>query len=83
MLVHTTMGKWGNSLAIRVPSALAESLALREGSGVELVVENETLIVRPRKVKEPVDMRRIVAEMDPSTFPDESFDTWPIGEELL
>ncbi len=30
------VGKWGNSLAIRLPAALAEKLGLKEGDEVEL-----------------------------------------------
>jgi len=31
-----TVGKWGNSLGVRLPKALAEVLGLAEGSGVSL-----------------------------------------------
>ena len=32
------VSKWGNSLAIRIPAAVAEALALREGDDVEIHV---------------------------------------------
>ena len=32
------VAKWGNSLAIRVPSAVAEALQLKEGDDVEIRV---------------------------------------------
>lgn len=41
------MQKWGNSLAIRIPKAFAESLQVREETIVELVVTEAGLVVRP------------------------------------
>ena len=40
--------RWGNSLAVRIPKALAEQTDLREGSEVELSVTDGALTVRPR-----------------------------------
>ena len=40
--------RWGNSLAVRIPKALAEQTDLREGSEVELSVVDGALTVRPR-----------------------------------
>ena len=40
--------RWGNSLAVRIPKALAEQTDLREGSEVELSVIDGALTVRPR-----------------------------------
>lgn len=32
------VSKWGNSLAIRLPAAVVEALALREGDNIEVLV---------------------------------------------
>ncbi|TPW11661.1 MAG: antitoxin [Halothiobacillaceae bacterium] len=37
------VSKWGNSLAIRLPAAVVEALALREGDDIEVVVADERL----------------------------------------
>ena len=42
-----TLKRWGNSLAVRIPSSLAARLALAEGQEVELEVEDGSLTVRP------------------------------------
>lgn len=47
----TTVSKWGNSLGIRLPRNLAESVRLTEGQSVELVVEDDALVVRPTRKK--------------------------------
>ena len=45
--------KWGNSLAVRVPKALADRVGWREGTEVELRVEDGKLfverVVRPKR----------------------------------
>lgn len=43
--------KWGNSLAIRIPQALAGHLEVTEGAPVELRVRDGELIVRPVRSK--------------------------------
>lgn len=34
------VSKWGNSLAVRLPSAVVEALDLQEGDDIEIVVED-------------------------------------------
>ena len=38
------VAKWGNSLAIRLPSDLVEALDLREGDDIQVVAANEGAI---------------------------------------
>lgn len=46
-----TVAKWGNSLALRLPQHLAESVKLTEGQSVEINVVDETLVIRPTRQK--------------------------------
>ena len=39
--------KWGNSLGLRIPKALAEEVKVREGSMVEISLAKGQLLVRP------------------------------------
>jgi antitoxin MazE len=39
--------KWGNSLALRIPKAVAEIAGFSEGHEVELVVEEGRVVVKP------------------------------------
>ena len=39
--------KWGNSLAVRIPKALADAVKARDGKRAELKVENGALVLRP------------------------------------
>ncbi|MGM1050549.1 MAG: AbrB/MazE/SpoVT family DNA-binding domain-containing protein [Bacillota bacterium] len=40
--------KWGNSLGIRIPKALAMKVGLEEGSEIDLDVEDGHLVIKPR-----------------------------------
>lgn len=51
--MNATVQKWGNSLALRIPSAVAKGLLLRQGSSVKLAVENGTIVVKPAKRTKP------------------------------
>ena len=47
--MNATVQKWGNSLALRIPSSVAKDIQLRQGSAVEVVVEGGKMIVKPAK----------------------------------
>ena len=44
--MRTKIVKWGNSLGLRIPKALAEEIAVHEGSMVEISLARGQLIVR-------------------------------------
>jgi antitoxin MazE len=41
-----TVSRWGNSLAVRIPKALAEQAGLVEGAAVEMMVADGAVVVR-------------------------------------
>ena len=43
--------KWGNSLAVRLPKAVAEQIAVSEGEELEMKVVDDSLILRTAKRK--------------------------------
>ncbi len=49
MEIRQEIGKWGNSLGLRIPSMLVESLGIKQGDDVRLTVEGHALIVTPSK----------------------------------
>lgn len=44
----TIVQKWGNSLALRIPSALAKDIHLHQGSMVDVAVVEGEMVVKPR-----------------------------------
>ena len=47
--MRTKVQKWGNSLGLRIPKALAEEAGVAAGSGVDVSIDNGDLIVRPTR----------------------------------
>ena len=44
--MSTQIGKWGNSLAVRIPAALAGQFGLKEGSPAEMVAGEGGILIR-------------------------------------
>ena len=50
--MKTAVRKWGNSLAVRLPKAVAESVELYEGTPVVIEKKEGRLLLTPIKKKE-------------------------------
>lgn len=74
------MQKWGNGLAIRLPSAFAEIISIQQGSEVELRLTNRTITVVPRKRKPSLE--ELLAKITPENR-HEAIDLGTVGKELL
>ena len=46
--MNATIQKWGNSLALRLPKALADEVKMKEGTQVELLRTAEGLLLKAR-----------------------------------
>ena len=91
----TTIVKWGNSRAIRLPKPLLESLDLSENDTVDITVENGTIVIRKsvsrqrKTLKQRLedfhgkDIETILKEADESNGQPVMID-WgkPVGEEV-
>lgn len=53
------ISKWGNSLAVRLPAAVTEALALKEGDDIEIVVADERRFEVRRKPTRPELLARL------------------------
>jgi len=42
----SNVSKWGNSLGIRIPRAMAEQIGITEGEVVELIVEDNHILIQ-------------------------------------
>jgi antitoxin MazE len=47
--MKTTVKKWGNSLAIRIPKNISEDTMVAEGSNIDIMVEKGKIILSPSK----------------------------------
>ena len=83
-LMKTEFLKWGNSLALRVPSAFAKEVGASEGRRADMTVENGALVV---KLAKPKKRRRYLLEtlIDEITEENRHAETeWgpPVGNEI-
>ncbi len=76
--------KWGNSLGLRIPAKIAQSIGLDENSTVELIQSGESLII---KKKEVIALDELLASIpDDFDYPEDVRDfveSGCEGEELI
>ena len=57
----TTIQKWGNSQAVRLPKPILESLFLQENDPVEIVAQSDCIVIRKaarkRRAKKSLEER--------------------------
>ena len=77
------VSKWGNSLAIRLPKAVAATLQVHQGQAVDLTIEGNTVVMRASQQSYTIE--QLVAEMDPQVEPEvlDDVSAPAVGQELL
>jgi len=45
--MQTTIQKWGNSLAVRIPRSFASETQIENGTEVDLSIKNNQLVISP------------------------------------
>lgn len=77
---ESTISKWGNSLAVRIPLAIAKQASLREGDCVKLTLDREgRIVLRPARRK--YELSELVAQITPKNRHRETDWGRPQGEE--
>ena len=49
MSYKTKLQKWGNSLAVRIPSDIVRQLKLEQGSELAIEIKENSILVKPAK----------------------------------
>jgi len=49
MPLQTRISKWGSSLAVRIPKAIAEEWGVKEGTSIELTRNGRGLLLKKRR----------------------------------
>ncbi len=60
--MKTTVQKWGNSLALRIPKAFAEQTRVKKGTVVNLRLEKGRMVVAPVQAVE-ISLRKLLAKV--------------------
>ncbi|MFZ0942677.1 MAG: AbrB/MazE/SpoVT family DNA-binding domain-containing protein [Syntrophobacteraceae bacterium] len=81
--MRAQLKKWGNSLALRVPTGLLAELNLSENSTVDLKVEDGKLIIAPmQKKKWQYSLEELLAGVSEENIHPETDWGSAVGEEL-
>jgi antitoxin MazE len=81
MEVKTTLSKWGNSPAVRLPIALMKASELAVGTQVKITAERGKIIIEPVEVIE-YDIKTLVASLPKNYRPQEIDFGSPQGREV-
>lgn len=58
--MKSTVRRWGNSLGVRIPHAIAKELMLHDGVPVEITEENKRIVITP---DQGPSLERLLAEI--------------------
>lgn len=64
--MKTQVGKWGNSLAVRIPGSYAKELQLKEGTELDLTPVKGGLLLRRRKHE--YTLEELLAQITPENI---------------
>jgi len=82
--MSSTVQKWGNSLGIRVPKAVAEQVNLANGTQIEFDTTGGVLTIRPkRRRRKKYKLSELLAKVKGPSPHREWINDPPVGRELL
>ena len=68
MGANLNVRKWGSSLAVRIPKAIAEQWGVSEGSAIEMASQGDRVVMRKR----PYDLANMLSQVtDESLHPEQ------------
>lgn len=80
-MATTQLAKWGNSLALRIPKALADGAGLKEGDPVRVhAASGGGLVIKRARRKH--SLRRLVAKITAGNRHEETDWGRPVGREV-
>ena len=79
--METTIQKWGNSLAVRLPKEVTRKLALRQGRKVRVYEKKKEVIIAPTREKEK-SLKELIGEITPKNLHRETDWGAPRGREI-
>jgi antitoxin MazE len=79
--MQTQVKKWGNSLALRIPKPLAEQLAIKNDTEVEILIEDGQLMIRPLP-EQTVTLEALLAQITAENMHEEVETGTAVGGEV-
>lgn len=81
MKTTSSVKKWGNSLAVRIPTSVAQDLGLSENSSIQIVSNGSVATIQPKKHKKET-LDELVAAITPKNLHEEADWGGPVGKEI-
>ena len=83
MSTATTVQKWGNSLAVRIPREVADRVEIQQGTEMEMrVMDDKNITLVPKKPRKKYSLEELVSQITPENRHD-YIDTGREGRELI
>ena len=79
--MEATIQQWGDSLALRIPKALAKQTGVKNGSTVNLTVENGRMVIQPMHRQRKYSLQELVAKITPENRHPATDWGSPVGKE--
>lgn len=80
MTTTTQLSKWGNSLGLRLPKAVAREVQLGEGDTVQVSVDNGAIVIRPSSPR--YSLEELVPRITAKNRHSETDWGGPLGDEV-
>ncbi len=78
----SSIKKWGNSLAVRLPMPLLKSTDLQEGTAVEISMSGQNIIIQPVNEPDEYDLASLVEKITDENLHAEIDTGKPVGNEI-
>jgi antitoxin MazE len=78
--MKTSVQRWGNSLAVRIPKSFAEEVGLSDGGSIELRLVSGGLLIEPSPAP-PLSLDDLLGGIDDSNIHGEVDTGFPVGLE--
>lgn len=80
--LRATVGKWGNSAAVRIPATLLAQANLTDKQAIDLVLSDGKITLEPVN-KQELNLEELLAQITPNNLHAEAEFGDPVGKELL
>ena len=80
--LRATVGKWGNSAAVRIPATLLAQANLTDKQAIDLVLSDGKITLEP-VTKQEINLDDLLAQITPSNLHGEVEFGKPVGKEIL
>jgi antitoxin MazE len=81
MKTISSVKKWGNSLAVRIPVVVIQDLGLTENSSVQIISDGVVATIQPNKRKKP-SLAELVTKITPQNCHKTVDWGEPVGKEV-